>query len=539
MAPESRGEEPMQGPPGRAAASPAESGIAVRSRTDGGGSGEGRRSEAGRFALFTVLATLFVLANLIGHARDPLGVDEIFSLRASSMPWRALWTWIAKVDSHPPLFYGLLKLWTAIGGDSVVWLRLLPAVTALAGLLALWGLANELRLRSGELLVLLVLASMSPLLQLYALEVRMFALLQTASVLSLWAFLRWLESPAPSRATTGSLFVANAILVYAHLWGWLFVGCEAAYVVASARPKLPAFARHLGLVAVLVAPWIVAVVTSGRESYTGQIEWMVQPGASAPVTFYVSVIGGFPFPHSGVIVGAALAGLLGALCVRATRLGERAPAVWFLTWFAVLPVAATFVAALVLRVPVWAPRSLVVSAVPFLALVTVAAHQLKGRWSGAATWALTLWAIGAGVSWTVLPHRLDWNHVTARMARAVAPESERVPVYTLEPFVWDALSFHVPKHAALGAFDVERIEPAALARVDAERLLVVYRDPPDRRYPLTVNPERLLAERGYLATRGAPITHESTMLWVLSARRSGAAVSPASASSPPAGGSAR
>lgn len=504
------------------------------SQPDRRGSGQGRRGEAGRLALTALLAASFVLANLIGHAREPLGVDEIFSLRASSMSWHALWSWIAKVDSHPPLFYGLLKLWTAIGGDSVVWLRLLPALTALAGLLALWGLSNALKLGPGELLVLVVLASMSPLLQLYSLEIRMFALLQTASVLSLWAFLRWLEAPAPSRATTGSLLAANAILVYAHLWGWVFVGCEAAYLVAFARHKLPAFARHLGLLAVLVAPWIVAVFTSGRESYTSQIVWMVQPGPSAPVTFYLSLLGGLPFPHSGVILGAALAGMLGALCVRATRPGdERASTVRFLAWFAVLPVAATFLAALVLRVPVWAPRSLLVSAVPFLALVTIAARRSPGRWSGAATWALTLWAISAGASWFMLSHRLDWDDVAAQLARAVPPSRGRVPVYTLEPYVWDALTFHVPRHAELRGVQIEKLEPAALARVDAEQFLVVYRDPPDRRYPLSVDPVRLLAERGYLATRDVPITHETTTLWVLFARRSGAVVSTAAASPAP------
>src|SRR3954454_14824338 len=82
--------------------------------------------------VFSVLVLVFTAARLWGLADYCLDCDEIWSLTFARQSWGGLFAAVAEDVSHPPLFYLLLKGWIALGGESLVWLRLFPAVTAVA-----------------------------------------------------------------------------------------------------------------------------------------------------------------------------------------------------------------------------------------------------------------------------------------------------------------------------------------------------------------------------------------------------------------------
>jgi mannosyltransferase len=82
--------------------------------------------------VFVLLIALFAAARLWGLADYCLDCDEIFSLKVARQSWSGLFTAVAEDVSHPPLFYLLLKGWIGLGGESVFWLRLFPALTATA-----------------------------------------------------------------------------------------------------------------------------------------------------------------------------------------------------------------------------------------------------------------------------------------------------------------------------------------------------------------------------------------------------------------------
>jgi mannosyltransferase len=142
---------------------------------------------------------------------------------------------------HPPLFYALLKVWVAAGGDSLLWLRLFPALTSIAALVPLLLLAHELRLGTQATAFALLLAASNGYMIKYAQELRMYSLLLLLTLASLLVFAKLLDSARASRRLLLALFLSNLLLVYTHYYGWLVVACEAALLVYADRRKLRSF----------------------------------------------------------------------------------------------------------------------------------------------------------------------------------------------------------------------------------------------------------------------------------------------------------
>jgi len=81
-----------------------------------------------------LLVVLYAAARLWRLTATCLWFDEIFSVHAARHPWGGPWSFAAADLIHPPLFYALLKLWAAAGGESLHWLRLFPALTSVLAL---------------------------------------------------------------------------------------------------------------------------------------------------------------------------------------------------------------------------------------------------------------------------------------------------------------------------------------------------------------------------------------------------------------------
>src|SRR5215213_5818194 len=199
------------------------------------------RLHSSAFILPTLLVGLYVAARVWRLTATCLWFDELFSVHAARHTWGGLWRFVAADLIHPPLFYALLKLWTAAGGESLLWLRLFPALTAVAALVPFLLLARELRLGAQGTALALLLAAANGYLIKYAQELRMYSLLLLFALTSLWLFVRLLNSARASRALLFALFFVNLLLVYTHYYGWLFVACEAALLAYADRPKLRAF----------------------------------------------------------------------------------------------------------------------------------------------------------------------------------------------------------------------------------------------------------------------------------------------------------
>lgn len=146
-----------------------------------------RRSSLFWFMLLAVLgaAGYFRFHDL---SERSLWFDEAFSWRMIQLPWSEIPAATAN-DTHPPLYYFLLKIWSGVFGDSLFALRSLSAILGIVTVLGVYLFAMEAygtfcrddREEAGNrahLLALLAaaLAAFSPFQITHARELRMYPL---------------------------------------------------------------------------------------------------------------------------------------------------------------------------------------------------------------------------------------------------------------------------------------------------------------------------------------------------------------------------
>jgi hypothetical protein len=388
----------------------------------------------------------------------------------------------------------------ALGGESLLWLRLFPCLTAIATIAPFFLLSRDLRLHPAEANLAFFFVAVNAYLITYAQYLRMYALLQFFSVCSLWLLARFLRGQG--RRPALALFVCNLLLVYTHYWGWVLVATELLYVFWQGAGRRWVFAGLVGVLGLSFAPWAYAVVTTAIEagSLTSQVHWIDKPSFSQLVYYYAKLNGRLPLPRStsaGIIL---FGGPILLYAWRVWRNGQetngRLP---FLALFAFLPVLVTFVASLVARQSVWAERELIIVAAPYLMLAATGVWQL--RWAGAraALAVLTMaWAGSAGVVGARAHEQIPWDRLVANIDAIEGASHGSIPIYVLEPFVKLPLEYYLEPTVRTEWFQVERAFQLRLIKdldeAHGRHFWVVYRD---TTWPGPQSPSDVLRQKGY------------------------------------------
>ena len=149
------------------------------------------------WAVFAVVAALAAALRLAALGQEALFLDEYLTLRTSTVPggFRDFLRYVWLHDPHPPLYFLMMRTWTAVAGDSHVALRL---PSALAGIAAVWAIMRALfeTRRAGPFACALigVLAAANPFLVYYSQEARAYSLLvllvalNTVFLVRLWVY---------------------------------------------------------------------------------------------------------------------------------------------------------------------------------------------------------------------------------------------------------------------------------------------------------------------------------------------------------------
>jgi hypothetical protein len=177
-----------------------------------------------------------------------LWLDESASWRFATSSVADLFA-LAAADTHPPLYFLILKGWIALLGDSLTALRGLSVLAGVAAVYLTFRLAAACLPRSLAYAVAVWMA-VSPHAIYFSQEARMYALATAAVLGACLSYRRWVDSGFTSR---------RALVMYA---GCATVGLSVHYFTA-----LP-----------LAAIWLHAIVMTGRERVPWK-PWLVAHAA--------------------------------------------------------------------------------------------------------------------------------------------------------------------------------------------------------------------------------------------------------------------
>lgn len=172
-------------------------------------------------------------------------------------------------DTHPPLYYLMLRGWVTLTGDSALALRYLSALISLMTVAVVYQVGRALcRAASGRgaasvaLTTFPILAALMVALSdaeiFLAQEARNYALYSFLAALSMWLYLRWLYVPNARRAVGWA--VALAALMWTHYQGVFIPAVQGLHVLLFLRGrKRLAGVGTLVLGGLLVLPWFAGV----------------------------------------------------------------------------------------------------------------------------------------------------------------------------------------------------------------------------------------------------------------------------------------
>ena len=253
------------------------------------------------------LVALFVAVRAWNLTAFGLDSDEVFSVSTARLGWGDLTSALVYDVVHPPLFYGLLKLWIAIGGTSLLWVRMLPFLLSAAALVPLFLIFKKLDLSPAARILALALIAVNDYQVFHSRYVRMYSLLFLLSLVSLYLFLEWTEKGG--RRSALLLAVADILLVYSHYYGWMLIAAEGVALAWGARRRLKQYAAVCAGVAGAFLPWAAAVALSAgaKGGLEPNLRWIQRPGPGDLLWFYAGL--------NGPLAPISLASVVGVACL--------------------------------------------------------------------------------------------------------------------------------------------------------------------------------------------------------------------------------
>lgn len=218
------------------------------------------------------LTCVALILRVLMAARGGLWRDEaLFLFVARSPSWSAMLDFLRFHESHPPLFYGLMRAWLSITGDTDAMALVLPVAFGVALIPVIYLVGASLFSRRAGLIAA-CLATFSPSLIEYSAIVRPYSLLPLLVLISSFTLVRAVETGS-TRMWVG--YVASTVaMLYTHNWVWLVL-CGQWVAVAVvigrgiARPRR-SIAREWLLVQSIIGlsyvPWAPSLIYQTRNA---------------------------------------------------------------------------------------------------------------------------------------------------------------------------------------------------------------------------------------------------------------------------------
>ena len=468
------------------------------------------------------LAAIFVSLRIYHITAYSLWGGEAFTMIGSRQDWRGMFSYIIDDIVHPPLIYILLKLWLAIGGESVLWLKLLPAIFGIAIIVPFFLLSRELNLKPLETSLALLIMGVNGYLIHYAQELRMYGMFAFWSLCSFWLFLRFFKATDSQRGILVALTVVNLLAIYSHYYGWLVVGMEFLYLLIWRR-KILAFGLSTSVLLLLFSPWAYFVVKEARSigGLEQNLGWIPTPDVIDILNYYATLIGP---------LGSRYVKLLGLMIFnaplilwiwRVLRVGFESENENLipLSWLSVLsffPIIIIYLISQKYPQAVFMDRYFIFVAIPYMILVATAVARLPYKWiRNVWIMCMVVWSTIAGyndlrtnrIAWMSpqMGSRIDWEDMTRQLSKAESSTEIPIKVYTLpifsQGYITGSWATSTSLEYFLDSLDDERFQMVytpdlgtLLEKLEDDHFWIAYFVIADWRQP---SPASKLIEKGY------------------------------------------
>jgi uncharacterized membrane protein len=413
--------------------------------------------------IFILVVALFAGARLWQLTRFGLFGDETFTINVAISSWSDLINKVVADIVHPPLFYILLKVWILIGGQSELWVKLLPCLTSIAAIIPFYYLCRELKMKPAAINLALALMAVNAYLVYHAQDLRMYSLLVLFTLASMWLFAKYYNARRAGAKLQAALLAVNLLLVYTHYYGWLIVGIEFLFLLLWGRRKLLSFSLALlGLITCFI-PWAYAVSQAAinKGGLAGNLGWNRSPDFENFSFYFVMLAGGLEerwkyfgvnldrmvsvFPKLALLFSLPVL-LWGWHALRRTKGESQSITFWWLAMLSFLPAAISFWASQALPQSIWAVRYLIISAPPFMMLLAIACMRLDLRWLRTGI-ALLLFSWSALSGFTQMNYRdmIAYEPVVHRLMELQSERPAMTKIYTDNYNIASTFNFYLAK----------------------------------------------------------------------------------------------
>lgn len=419
-------------------------------------------------ALGLTVCVIGFVARLYDIDAMPFWLDEVTTVHRASLPF---WDMVADslANHHLPSYFALVGAFGRLGEMSEFFLRLPSAVfgAASCGVLFLIGRALG-GTRAG--LVAGMLLALSPLQVQYGQEARSYTFVILMMAIGLLGFVQIAKDPRgaslPWRDPAArhapwviyTLGTAASLNVLSTGFFWLISANVGALVILLREREMDRgrFLRRWllaqGLVLLATLPWFAAMDVFTHGKMTNATNWVPQ------ITWhsFLSVLGSlylmritrlinfhtFPAAVPGFGLLVVVLGVLGLLYLRQMRAAR--PEARARGLMPALVVAAAVPPALILLIsivkPLWMPRYLLWSTVPFLVFVGLGVNTLPQRFRNGAVAAILLLAVANLLPYYKAETKPRWDLAARVLTHEMKPGdmiliSDELPVYMMNFFL--------------------------------------------------------------------------------------------------------
>lgn len=208
--------------------------------------------------LLPLVVVLGFALRFISLGSESLTFDEVYSVKLAQMSFSEIIAQTSR-DFHPPLYYFLLHIWSAVFGYGETAVRTLSVVLGTLSIWAVYSLARYIFDEKTGLIAAALLA-LSHMNILASQDARMYSLLVFLSVLSMHLLLRILNSY--SKGIWVLYIVVNILLLHTHVYSFFILGAEVFYFFSLAfyskrkfQENLLPFVSSYSIIIFLFVPW--------------------------------------------------------------------------------------------------------------------------------------------------------------------------------------------------------------------------------------------------------------------------------------------